>query len=66
MLDPVEGRKCGFEFRIAVDRVAQLLLARFQRRPDLRIKQSSQITVITFAVVLIAKQVIAGFACVLD
>src|SRR5207244_852040 len=64
--DSIVSRKSRSEFRVASNRVTQFLFARLQRRPDLRIKQSGQITVVTFAVVLIAEQIVACFPCVLE
>ena len=66
MFDPVISRKCRSEFRLASNRATQSSFARFQGGPNLRIKQSSQITIIAFAIILIAEQIVACFPCVLE
>ena len=56
-LDPIVSRDRRLQFRVFRNRIAQLLLACFDRFPDFRIEQRGYVTVV--AIVLISKEIVA-------
>src|SRR5262249_23109704 len=65
VFDSVVSRRCRFKFGIARDGVAQFLLACFELRPDLRIKQPGEKTVVGFPTILDAEKILSRLPCIL-